>query len=51
MIGSLSQDLRHGARVLRQSPAFTLITVLMLGHGIDVNATRRAARLELRWPS
>ena len=36
-IDRLSQDLRFGARLLRRSPVFTIVAVLMLTVGIGVN--------------
>jgi putative ABC transport system permease protein len=34
MISAFLGDLRHGARILRRSPAFTIVSVLTLGLGI-----------------
>src|SRR5689334_8840186 len=36
-IDRLSQDLRFGARLLRRSPVFTIVAILMLTMGIGVN--------------
>src|SRR5512142_638465 len=36
---SLVQDLRYGGRMLRRSPLFTLVAVVMISFGIGVNAT------------
>jgi predicted permease len=37
-IGSLVQDVRYGARMIRRSPGFALLVVLILGLGVGINA-------------
>src|SRR5688572_6322689 len=38
MIEALTQDLRHGARILRKNPGFSLIAIVSIAIGVGANA-------------
>jgi predicted permease len=38
MIEALTQDLRHGARILRKNPGFSLIAIVSIAVGVGANA-------------
>jgi hypothetical protein len=38
MLGTIWQDLRHGARMLTKNPGFSLVAIMSIAIGVGANA-------------